>query len=48
VIQKRSVSAAQLDEDILKKNIVLTVYVGFFAGAKFRDFFLALLNFDDP
>ena len=32
----------------LKKNIVLTVYVGFFAGAKFRDFFLALLNFDDP
>ena len=33
---------------IFKKNIVLTVYVGFFAGAKFRDFFLALLNFDDP
>jgi hypothetical protein len=30
------------------KYIVLTVYVGFFAGAKFRDFFLALLNFDDP
>jgi hypothetical protein len=32
----------------LKKNIVLTVQVGFFAGAKFRDLFLAVLNFDDP
>ena len=48
MIQKRSVAVAQLDEDIYKKNIVLTVQVGFFAGAKFRDFFLALLNFDDP
>jgi hypothetical protein len=39
---------AQLDENIKKNNIVLTVKVGFFAGAKFRDFLLAVLNFDDP
>ena len=41
MIRKRSVAVAQLDENILKKNIVLTVQVGFFAGAKFRDFFFS-------
>ena len=48
MIQKRSVAVAQLDEDIYKKQYCINLYVGFFAGAKFRDFFLALLNFDDP
>ena len=37
VIRKRSVSVAQLDEDIKKKYCIYRIS-GFFAGTKFRDF----------
>jgi hypothetical protein len=54
VIRKRSVSVAQLDDDINKKIWYLP-YKCFFPGnqisqfpSKLGDFFLAVLNFHDP